>query len=58
MDQSFDIQTYITDGVERVVGDIVKATFRNPRESAYMARFALASRAASSMKSVRRLKRC
>jgi MoaA/NifB/PqqE/SkfB family radical SAM enzyme len=34
-------------GVERVVGDIVKATFRNPRESAYMAKFALASRNAS-----------
>ena len=30
MDQSFDIQSYMTQGVERVVGDIVKATFRNP----------------------------
>ena len=47
MDQSFDIQTYMTRGVERIVGDIVRATLRNPRESAYMARFALASRAAS-----------
>lgn len=47
MDQGFDIQTYMTHGVERVVGDIIKATLRNPRESAYMARFALASRAAS-----------
>ena len=47
MDQPFDIQAYMTRGVERVVGDIVKATFRNPKESAYMARFALASRAAS-----------
>ena len=47
MDKSFDIQAYMTKGVERVVGDIVRATFRNPRESAYMARFALASRAAS-----------
>ena len=33
----------MTKGVERVVGDIVKATFRNPGENAYMARFALAS---------------
>ena len=41
MDKSFDIQAYMTKGVERVVGDIVRATFRNPRESAYMARFAL-----------------
>ena len=47
MDRPFDIQAYMTRGVERVVGDIVKATFRNPKESAYMARFALASRAAS-----------
>ena len=39
MDQSFDIQTYMTRGVERVVGDIVRTTLRNPRESAYMARF-------------------
>ncbi len=47
MSNGFDIQAYMTHGVERVVGDIVKATFRNPRESAYMAKFALASRAAS-----------
>ncbi len=47
MSNDFDIQAYMTHGVERVVGDIVKATFRNPRESAYMAKFALASRAAS-----------
>ena len=47
MDQAFDMQAYMTRGVERVVGDIVRATFKNPRESAHMARFALASRAAS-----------
>ena len=47
MDQTFDIQAYMTQGVERVVSDIFKATFKNPRESAYMAKFGLASRAAS-----------
>ena len=47
MNREFDIQAYMTHGVERVVGDIIKATFRNPRESAYMAKFALASRKAS-----------
>ena len=47
MDREFDIQEYMTHGVERVVGEIVRATLRNPRESAYMARFALASRSAS-----------
>ena len=45
--EEFDIQAYMTKGVERVVADAVKATLKNPRESAYMARFALASHAAS-----------
>ncbi len=47
MEKTFDIQKYMTHGVERVVSDIVKATMKNPRESAYMTKFALASRAAS-----------
>ena len=47
MDKKFDIQSYMTQGVERVVSDVVRATLRNPRESAYMMKFALASRAAS-----------
>ena len=47
MDEAFDIQTYMTEGVERVVTDTVRATLKNPRESIYMAKFALASRAAS-----------
>ncbi|MBQ9360680.1 MAG: radical SAM protein [Lachnospiraceae bacterium] len=47
MNETFDIQEYMTKGVERVVRDAVKATLKNPRESAYMAKFALASRKAS-----------
>lgn len=47
MDQNFDIQSYMTRGVERVVSDAIKATLRNPRESAFMMKFAAASRAAS-----------
>jgi hypothetical protein len=47
MDQNFDIQAYMTRGVERVVRDAIKATVKNPRESAFMLRFAAASRAAS-----------
>ena len=47
MDQSFDLQGYMTKGVERVVADAIKATLKNPRESAFMLRFAAASRAAS-----------
>ena len=47
MDQNYDIQAYLTRGVERVVTDAIKATVRNPRESAFMLRFAAASRSAS-----------
>ena len=47
MENKFDIQEYMTRGVERIVADAMRATLRNPRESAYMLRFAAASRAAS-----------
>ena len=47
MSKEFDIQEYMTQGVERVVGDAIKATLKNPKESAYMAKFALATKAAS-----------
>ena len=47
MDQTFDLQAYLTRGVEKVVKDAIKATVKNPRESAFMLRFAAASRAAS-----------
>lgn len=47
MTKEFDIQDYMTRGVERVVADSIRATLKNPKESAYMARFAMASKAAS-----------
>ncbi len=47
MDEAFDIQSYMTRGVERVVSDAVRTTLKNPKESVYMARFALASKSAS-----------
>lgn len=47
MAKEFDIQEYMTRGVERVVTDAVRATLKNPKESVYMAKFALASKAAS-----------
>lgn len=47
MDGSFDIQAYMTRGVERIVSDALRATIRNPRESAYMLEFAAASKKAS-----------
>jgi MoaA/NifB/PqqE/SkfB family radical SAM enzyme len=47
MDSNFDIQGYMTRGVERVVADALRATVKNPRESAYMLKFASASKMAS-----------
>ncbi|WP_028519732.1 radical SAM protein [Ruminococcus flavefaciens] len=47
MDKDFDLQNYLIEGVEGVVKDALKATLRNPRESAFMMKFAAASRSAS-----------
>ena len=47
MEKEFDLQEYMTRGVERIVTDAMKATLKNPRESAYMIKFASAARAAS-----------
>ena len=43
MDEHFDIQQYLSDGVEQVVKDALRATLKDPRESAFLAKFALAS---------------
>ncbi len=50
MKRQFDLQRHIEQGVERIVEDTLKATLKNPRESAFMARFAAASRKASQMR--------
>ncbi|MBP5304269.1 MAG: radical SAM protein [Lachnospiraceae bacterium] len=47
MEKDFDITEYMTRGVERVVADAMRATLKNPKESAYMIKFAAASKAAS-----------
>ena len=47
MDKEFDIQEYMTKGVETVVSDAVKATLKDPKESAFMLGFAAASASAS-----------
>ncbi|SDB22778.1 Radical SAM superfamily enzyme, MoaA/NifB/PqqE/SkfB family [Pseudobutyrivibrio sp. YE44] len=48
--ENFDIQSYMTKGVERVVKDAVRATLKNPAESIFMAKFAMASKKASSIR--------
>ena len=47
MCEKFDLQEYLTEGVERIVSEAVKATLRNPKESAFMLKFAASSRTAS-----------
>ena len=42
-----ELQEYMTKGVERIVSEAVRATLKDPRESAFMLRFAAASKAAS-----------
>ncbi len=42
-----DIQQYLTEGVEAIVKDAIRATLRDPKESLFMARFASASKHAS-----------
>lgn len=46
-EKEFNMQEYMTEGVERIVSEAMKATLKNPRESAFMLKFAAASRAAS-----------
>ena len=47
MREDFDLQSYLTEGVERIVSEAVRATLKNPKESAFMLKFAAASHAAS-----------
>ena len=44
---TLDLQKHIERGVEAIVADTLKATLKNPKESAFMAKFAAASRKAS-----------
>ena len=47
MEQQFDLQKHIEQGVENIIADTLRATLKNPKESAFMLRFAAASRKAS-----------
>ena len=47
MQETLDIQQYLTEGVEAIVKDALRAALRDPKESLFMAHFAAASRKAS-----------
>ncbi len=46
-ENEFNLEKYLTGGVENIVKSAIRATLKNPRESAFMARYALSSREAS-----------
>ena len=43
MESGFNLQEHISKGVEKIVADTLKATLRDPRESAFMLKFAAAA---------------
>ena len=45
--KEFDIQQYLTNGVEQLVSEAVRATLKNPAESIFMAKFAASAKRAS-----------
>ena len=47
MSENFNLQEHIARGVEKIVSDTLKATLRDPRESAFMVKFAAAANRAT-----------
>ncbi len=47
MEQEFNLEAYLTQGVEKVVKNIVKATLKNPKESLFVGKYALSSKRAT-----------
>ncbi len=47
MSDNFDLQNYLIEGVERIVSEAVRTTLKDPRESAFLLKFAAATRLAS-----------
>ncbi|MBQ8536937.1 MAG: radical SAM protein, partial [Clostridia bacterium] len=45
--ESFDLAAYLANGVENIVKNILRATLRDPRQSAFMLKYSLASREAT-----------
>ena len=50
MKQQFDLQKHIEKGVEQIVADTIRAALKDPKASAFMLRFAAASRKASGVR--------
>lgn len=44
MEQEFQLERYLTQGVEHIVKDAIRATLKDPTESIFMAKYAMASK--------------
>lgn len=42
--EKFNLEEYLSNGVEKIVSEIIRATIKNPKESIFMAEYASASR--------------
>ncbi len=51
-EKGFNLEEYMTGGVENIVKGAVRATLKDPKESAFMARYALTSRESSRRRAV------
>lgn len=50
MNQEFNLEEYMTKGVENIVKGALRASFSNPKESVFLTRYALASRKAAMLR--------
>lgn len=50
MKTAFNLESYLANGVENIVSGILKATLHNPKESGFMAKYAVQSRRASRLR--------
>ena len=48
--RNFNLKEYLTAGVENVIRDILKTTAKNPKESAFMAKFAMRAKASAAVR--------
>ena len=50
MEQEFDLGSYLTGGVESIVKGAMRASLKNPKESLFMGKFAIASKKAANLR--------
>lgn len=50
MQANFDLEQYLSKGIEGLIKDAVKATFKNPRQSAFLLKYAAAAKKAAKLR--------